>query len=136
MAMELEQWLRENPRTLQGVSAHAAELQRLKALGYTQEQMRAWLATQGLQVSRQAISKFFLRERATSAPPEATPAPPQRAPTGEVLSCNPSKNPSGEPQHEPAAATLKGRAQRVGDRYLQRTLSPLAQQLLKPPSKA
>ena len=133
--MELEQWLRENPRNLQGVNAHAAELQRLKALGYTQEQMRAWLATQGLQVSRQAISKFFLRARATAAPPEATPAPPQRAPTGEALACNPSKNPSDEPPPEPAAATLKGRAQRVGDRYLQQTLSPLAKQLLKPSSK-
>ena len=127
--MELEQWLRENPRNLQGTSAHAAELQRLKALGYTQEQMRAWLATQGLQVSRQAISKFFLRVRATAAPP-------QRAPTGEALACNPSKNLSDEPPPEPAAATLKGRAQRVGDRYLQQTLSPLAKQLLKPSSKA
>jgi len=133
--MELEQWLRENPRNLQGVNAHAAELQRLKALGYTQEQMRGWLATQGLQVSRQAISKFFLRARATVAPPEATPAPPHRASTGEAPACSPLKNLSDEPPPEPAAATLKGRAQRVGDRYLKQTLSPLAKQLLNPSSK-
>jgi len=86
----------------------------------------------GLSPSDQQV---FLRVRATAAPPEATPAPPHRASTGEALACSPSKNPSDEPPPEPVAATLKGRAQRVGDRYLQQTLSPLAKQLLKPSSK-
>lgn len=131
--MELEAWLRENPLAApQGLKAHAAALQQLKALGYTQDQMRAWLTTQGLQVSRQAISKFFLRARATGAPPEATPAPLPRtsAATGEQKACKPPKNPSAAPPPAPGETTLKERAQAVGDRYLQQTLSPLASQLL------
>lgn len=130
--MDLEQWLRENPPELRGIKAHTQGLQQLKALGYTQEQMRAWLATQGLTVSRQAISKFFLRSNATTAQPTAPRATERttQATTG-TTTCNSTKNPNAG--HRPAPAesqTLKGRAQAVGDLYLQNTPSPLAAQLL------
>lgn len=134
--MELEQWLRDHPPEARGLKAHAPELQRLKALGYTQEQMRSFLATQGLNVSRQAISKFFLRHSATAAQPAAPAgnaiAPPRNPDaTAEQQACNSKTNPSAAPPPAPAEPqTLKERAQAVGDRYLQQTLSPLAAQLL------
>lgn len=141
--MELEQWLQQHPPTARGLKAHAAALHRMKSLGYTQEQMRGWLATQGLTVSRQAISKFFLPARATAAQPPATPGnhgATARATdaTQEQPPCNIPTNRSAAPPPAPAEAqTLRERAQAVGDHYLQQTLSPLAAQLLsaKPPSK-
>ena len=137
--MELDQWLCEHPPEARGLKAHAPDLQRLKALGYTQQQMSAWLATQGLAVSRQAVSKFFLRACATSAQPDAprrntsaTAGTPEA--TTQQQPCNSQTNPNAAPPTEPGA-TLKARAQAVGDRYLQQTTSPLAAALLiaRPP---
>ena len=133
--MELEQWLREHPPEARGLKAHAAALHQLRSLGYTQEQMRAWLNTQGMSVSRQAISKFFC----TAAQPTATHGnSPQPEATARQPSCNPLTNPNAAPPPAPAEPlTLKARAQAVGDRYLQQTLSPTASQLLQnaPPRK-
>lgn len=134
---ELETWLREHPPDQRGLKAHAAELRHLKALGYTQEQMRAWLDTQGLTVSRQAISKFILRSGATAAQPVATTGnshaiarPPEA--TATQPTCNNTKSPCDAPQPAPAEShSLRERAQAVGDRYLQRTLSPLASRLMR-----
>lgn len=144
--MELDLWLREHPPEARGLKAHAAELQRLRGLGYTQEQMRAWLKTQGLSVSRQAISKFFCTTTQPQRNPAQTPSNPAQpsaiksngpasaskpGATQEPQRCNKPPNPSAEPPPEPAEhLTLKARAQAVGDRYLQQTLSPLAAQLL------
>ena len=125
----LAAWLAANPpaRPTSAAAPFLVQLAELRAQGYTWQQLSDWLALQGVEVSRQALTKFCLRQRATPAQPLSNPDATRKQPR-----CNPRKpNPIGVPAAAHAEhATLKARAQAVGEQYLNNTLSPLAVQLL------
>lgn len=109
-------------------------MQQLSDAGYTHQEICTWLASQGVQVSRQAVTK------ALASAPASTPAS-NRQPSGdsplshrqgEATAPQPwktSKNPSVAPPPGPDA-TLRDRAQAVGDQYLNKIHNPLVTQLL------
>ena len=124
-----DEWLAANPpaRPTSAAAPYLAQLAELRGQGYTWQQLSDWLALQGVTVSRQALTKFFLGRRATPAQASRNPDATRKQPR-----CNPRRtNPSAAPAAAPAEpATLKARAQAVGEQYLSNTLSPLAAQLL------
>lgn len=131
-ALDLDAWIQAHPPAQRGVLApHLEALQQLAQRGYSHQQMRAWLASQGVTVSRQAITKALATHPATDRQPLGNP--PATAKQGEAAKKKPcsktSKNPGAAPPPGPDA-TLKERAQAVGDQYLTKTLNPLTAQLL------
>ncbi|MDH0866476.1 hypothetical protein [Mitsuaria sp. GD03876] len=131
----LEDWMASNPPAKRGpLAPHRKAMQQLSDAGYTHEEIRTWLAAQGVQVSRQAVTKALASE------PASTPASnrPQRGESplshmqGEATGTQPwktSTNPSAAPRPGPDA-TLKDRAQAVGDQYLNKIHNPLVTRLL------
>lgn len=131
----LDDWMASHPPAKRGpLAPHRKAMQQLSDAGYTHQEIRTWLAAQGVQVSRQAVTKALASE------PALTPAinrhqcgdtPPSHK-QGEATAKQPwktSTNPSADPQPGPDA-TLKGRAQAVGDKYLNKIHNPLLTQLL------
>jgi len=127
----LEDWMTKHPPVQRGVLApHMAALRQLASAGYTHQAMRGWLASQGVEVSRQAITKALAATPASSRPPRGNqPAPPALGTTEGMHPCTTSKNPSvaAVPGLD---ATLKDRALAVGEKYLSNTLNPLVAQIL------
>ena len=131
----LDDWMARNPPAKRGpLAPHRKAMQQLSHAGYTHEEIRTWLAAQGVRVSRQAVTKALASE------PAATPAtnrqprgnPPQSRTQGEATATQPwktSTNPSADPQLVPDA-TLKDRALAVGDEYLNKINNPLVTRLL------
>ncbi|PZP30466.1 MAG: hypothetical protein DI603_15190 [Roseateles depolymerans] len=120
-----------HPPAQRGVLApHLGALKQLAQRGYTHQEMRAWLASQGVTVSRQAVTKALATHPATDRQPLGNQ--PATAKQGEATKKRCSTTPTNRGAAPPPGpdATLKERAQAVGDQYLTKTLNPLAAQLL------
>ncbi len=127
----LEDWMANHPPMQRGVLApHMAALRQLARAGYTHQAMRDWLASQGVQVSRQAITKALAATPAASRPRHGhQPAPSSQGTAQGIQPCTTSKNPGAAAASGPDA-TLKDRALAVGEKYLSNTLNPLVAQIL------
>ena len=131
----LDDWMASNPPAQRGVLApHMQSMRQLAAAGYTHQEIRTWLADQGVQVSRQAITKALASRPAMQPATNRLPSsnPPATGKQGEATGTQPwktSTNPSADPQLGPDA-TLKDRALAVGDEYLNKINNPLVTRLL------
>ncbi|WP_377153619.1 hypothetical protein ACFJIX_18755 [Roseateles sp. UC29_93] len=131
----LDDWMASNPPAKRGpLAPYRKAMQRLYEAGYTHEAIRTWLAAQGIQVSRQAVTKALASEPASTPATNRQPRgdQPQRHTQGEATATQPwktSTNPSANPRPVPDA-TLKDRAQAVGDEYLNKIHNPLVTRLL------
>lgn len=134
-ATSLDDWMASNPPAQRGVLApHMQSMRLLADAGYTHQEIRTWLADQGVRVSRQAITKALASRPAMQPATNRLPSgnPPATKTQGEATGTQPwktSKNPGVAPPPGPDA-TLKDRAQAVGDQYLNKIHNPLVAQLL------
>lgn len=130
-APELDQWMQSHPPARRGLlGPYLDALRQLDLAGYTHQEMRTWLASQGVTVSRQAITKALANHPATARQPVGNQSATQKQ--GEATARQPCKTPKNHGAAPPAGpdATLKERAQAVGDQYLNKTLNPLTAQML------
>lgn len=76
--MDIEEFIKQvQPRKKRSrLLPFAGQIKLLKEQGYTDLQVRDWLAANGVEVSREAVRKFIKKAPDTSTPAAATPPGP------------------------------------------------------------
>jgi hypothetical protein len=86
--MDIEEFVKNNApgRRISRLEKYANEIKTLKQQKYTDEQIRQWLATNGVEISREVIRRYCKRLAAKSSEPTVTtPAPNEKPVAIEIL---------------------------------------------------
>jgi hypothetical protein len=104
LKMDIEEFVNKVPpgKKINRLKKYEGQIKQLKSYGYTDQQVREWLATVGVEISREAVRRFSKKITANQATPHSSP---------EVKAAPTSSTPDKEAENLPQAEKLKKRLQ-------------------------